>query len=493
MEKNEIFRTDQQTRPADALEAGFLQDFFHSFTMELIPPMVEMQLRGIRVDLDVRARLREWYVAERTLAIERLEAFSGTKLMAKKTLSNVAVMDLLYNKLKLPVQRHPKTKQPTADKKALEKLSLKVDDSQRPVFIDIMTVRDLGVEISTFLDAKLDRDSRLRWSTNIAGTVSGRISTSGSPFWTGGNVQNWNEEVRNIVLADPGYVFVYADGEQAEARAVAYLAEDPELQRVFSSDISVHAQMANRIFGIPLADTFEKLEKLKKREEYKLSKMGVHAANYNMSARTAAVIMRKTEWEASKILEGYHNSFPGVRSVFHRRVREQVEKYKILTTPFWRRRQFFDRMGPELIRGAISYVPQSTIADWLDTGLLRAYYFSQGLFNQHPESIMRGFYSLPEPRFANSFDELTFKKGEFYLNINIHDGLLGQVKIEHLRRGINLMKEALTFGIHFQNGGELTIPIDVKIGGRWGSLISATEKNIADIESGSYDLHRIAA
>lgn len=482
-----------EKRNTYAIEESFLRDFFRHFTMELIPPMVEMQLRGVRIDPEARDRLREWFVAERGCAIERLEAFSGSRIMAKKTLSNVAVMDLLYNKMKLPVQKHPKTKQPTADKKALEKLSLKVNDEQRPIFIDIMTVRDLGVEISTFLDAKLDHDQRLRWSTNIAGTINGRISTSASPFWTGTNVQNWNEEVRNIVLAEDGYCFLYADGEQAEARAVAYLAEDPELQRVFSSDISVHAQMANRIFGIPLADTEEKLEALKKREEYKLSKMGVHAANYNMSAKTAAVIMRKTEWEANKVLEGYHASFPGVRSVFHRRVKDQVEKYRSLSTPFWRRRQFFDRMGPELIRGAIAYIPQSTIADWLDTGLLRAYYFSKGMFNNFPDSIMCDFYRLPEVRYASSFEELKFKKDEFFLNINIHDGLLAQVKISELRRGINLMKEALTFTIPFPNGGNLTIPIDIKIGGRWGSLFKASEKNIAAIERGEKDIYAIAA
>lgn len=459
-----------------------LEQFFHLFSMKLPDIFVPMQLRGVRIDPWRRAEMREEYAKLQKEAIERIESTAGMRIMAKKTISNAALAKLLYEKMRLPKQYHEKTHSLTANKQALDKLSTYVDDNQRPMFLDIMTVRNLGVEISTFLDAKLDSDWRLRWSTNLAGTVSGRISTSASPFWTGVGVQNWNEEIRDIVIAEPGHVFVYADGEQAEARAVAFISGDEALQEVFNSGLNVHAQMANRIFGYPLADTPEKLKKLKATPIYKDSKITVHAANYNMSKRKAAVVMRCSEALANVKLESYHLTFPKVRSVFHQGVRDEIESTRILTTPFGRRRQFFNRLTEELIRQAISYKPQGLVGDWMNVGILRAKYFSEGNFNPYPGTWIEQFFKLKELRFAKNFAELT--ETPFVPTIQIHDGLLTTSKIAHLPQTIRCLQEALTYEIPFPSG-KLVIPVDVKIGGIWGRLESATPERITGYVNGT--------
>lgn len=454
--------------------------------MQLPEIFLGMQLRGLRVDPWMRAELRAQFIQEQSEAIVRLEEFAGEKLIKTKAFSSKALMKLLYDKLGLPVQYKRKTGQPTADKEALEKLKEKVDDDQRPIFSDILTVRELGVEISTFLDAKLDDDHRIRWSTNLAGTVSGRISTSASPFWTGTNIQNWKEKVRDIIIADPGYCFVYVDGGQAEARAVAFLADDKAFKSVLNSGINFHAHMAHKVFKVDLADTHEKLEALKSTPQYKQIKTVVHAANYNVSYKKCALLIKCSDLLAIKHLEAFHSQFPGVRAKFHKEVKEQVTKTRMLTSPFGRRRLFFDRMNDELLRSAISHIPQSTISDWMDMGILRAKYFSEGVFNANHTSQLSHFFSLSEPRFCGSLDDLS--RVPFIPCVQSHDGLLVLCRIEHIPETISLLKEALTYEIPFESGG-LVIPVDVKIGGRWGSLIPATEDNIGRVLNGEIDIY----
>ena len=75
---------------------------------------------------------------------------------------------------------------------------------------------------------------------------------------------------------------------------------------------------------------------------------------------------------------------------------------------------------------------------------------------------------------------------DYYPTINIHDGLLSTCKVENLRACIDLMREALTFGIQFPTG-ILTIPVDVKIATRWGTEHPADEEWISKFESGYRD------
>jgi hypothetical protein len=147
-------------------------------------------------------------------------------------------------------------------------------------------------------------------------------------------------------------------------------------------------------------------------------------------------------------------------------------------------------MGNDLLKGAISYIPQSTIADWLNCGLLRSRWLARGMFDPRPDSIMRDFYKLKELRFAKSYDDLLLKT--YRPAVNIHDGLLGVVRVDELRKAINLLREALTFAIPFPIG-KLTVPVDLKIATRWGTERPANEEWISKFESGFRDEFKLSA
>lgn len=466
-----------------------LNDFFHDYVMLLVDPFLFMQLRGVLVDREEQKTLLAEFTHLRNEAAGRLEVFSGgRKIIAKKTISNKVLAQLLYEDLKLPEQRNSRTGKITTNKEALIKLAAKVTDDKQAAFSDILAVRELVVLMSTFLEINLDNDGRLRTSYNIAGTETGRLSSSTSPWWSGAQMQNWpaqgtedtpvaiqgcHERVRDIVIADPGKVFIYADGEQAEARVVAWLAGDKHLMEIFDSGQDVHKLMASRIFNKPIEEIGDDSP-----ERY-LAKRTIHGAHYGMGKRKFATYSKLPERAAEILLLRYFAEFPTIKSRFQAGIKMQVEKTRTLTTPFGRRRQFFGRMSEDLVREAYATIPQSTIADWLDVGLLRLWRFKQGQFNC-PSSSMSKYLSIENTKYVTNRENLQL---DIEPAIQIHDGLLTQIPISQLRQAIPAIRECLTYPIIFPNG-PLTIPVDIKVGFRWGkkSLKKPTEEWLVECE-----------
>jgi len=64
-----------------------------------------------------------------------------------------------------------------------------------------------------FLKTGVDPDGRIRTSYNIPGTNTGRFSSSYSEFGTGGNLQNVEESLRSVFIADWGWKFAKFDAK----------------------------------------------------------------------------------------------------------------------------------------------------------------------------------------------------------------------------------------------------------------------------------------
>jgi DNA polymerase I-like protein with 3'-5' exonuclease and polymerase domains len=96
---------------------------------------------------------------------------------------------LFYEIFQMAGQRHRKTKRPTLDKEAIPKLRARYPFAQR-IFDALLELRSIDVFASTFVNARIDPDKRMRTSFNAAGTETFRWSSSTNPFGTGGNFQN---------------------------------------------------------------------------------------------------------------------------------------------------------------------------------------------------------------------------------------------------------------------------------------------------------------
>jgi uracil-DNA glycosylase len=167
----------------------------YALMMEQFPVVLEMMLRGTRIDTAARLRLtRELEAAVADVSHELDQLIPSSLYPRKKKAkpwwgSPIQQMEIFYNLLGYPEVKHPKTKRPTIDDEALEILLAK-DQLLRPVIERLQNLRSLRVFKGNFIDQPLDPDFRMRCSFNPAGTVTYRWSSSENAFGNGTNLQN---------------------------------------------------------------------------------------------------------------------------------------------------------------------------------------------------------------------------------------------------------------------------------------------------------------
>jgi DNA polymerase-1 len=250
-------------------------------------------------------------------------------------------------------------------------------------------MRALSKLKSTYLEMKLDQDSRFRCSFNPVGTVNSRLSSSKNFFGTGGNAQNLPKAFRKFMVADPGYVMYQFDLGQAENRVVAYISPEPTMIKAFEDRVDMHRLTASMIFGVPLDQVTD--------EQRQWGKRANHGLNYDLGFKKFAFLYEIPEADAKYIVDRYHITYPGIRQ-FHAWVQHKLRQDRTLVNLFGRARRFTDRWGQELFKAAYDYIPQSTVATKLNRdGVLELYqkqdlYPEVELLNQVHDSVV---FQLP--------------------------------------------------------------------------------------------------
>src|ERR1700692_2208418 len=211
----------------------------YDLSRSLQGPTLEMRLRGVLVDQQRKAVVIDEFHDKLDRLDDQLTriVLDGVGMTRFNWRSNDDLKMLFYNKLGIPeIKSRGKV---TVDRKALEKLEIYL--ISRQIVAHILKMRDLAKKISV-LRTEIDPDGRMRTSYNIAGTNTGRFSSSFSEFGTGGNLQNVEESLRSIFISDPGYKFAKFDAKSGESFIVGAiewnLFDDPRyLDACESGDI----------------------------------------------------------------------------------------------------------------------------------------------------------------------------------------------------------------------------------------------------------------
>lgn len=255
------------------------------------------------------------------------------------------------------------------------------------------------------------------------------------------NLQNVPRDprIKRMFIPRDGYFFVEADLSQAEARVVAWKAEERKLIDAYARGEDVHSLTAGIVFAYPVK---------KGMPERQTGKTIGHASNYTMGPRKLVdVVFRDndlviSEKEARLRQNRYYQGFPNIKSVFHREIRVELQsKRRTLTNPFGRVRKFYQPWGDELFRMAYSHYAQSTVADVVNHGMIRCW------------------DALP--------------KVGVRIVAQIHDSLLFEVPKDYIGEGFKpLLREIVgLMTIPFQiKGRELIIPVEIKWGTDWGNM-----------------------
>lgn len=272
------------------------------------------------------------------------------------------MQQLFYDDLRVPVQRNRKTGNASLDDKALTKIKDRVP-VLAPLITTISDFRSLGVFLSTFVQAPLDSDGRMRCSYNIVGTETFRFNSSENAFGSGTNLQNipkGNEapkpgelafpNIRRLFIPDPGYTIADADLDRADLQVVVWEANDADLKALLRSGVDVHSENAKTL-GISRA----------------LAKSWVHGTNYGGGPRTMAVNCGITVHQAELMQRRWFQAHPGIKS-WHDRTLHQLQTTRSVYNRFGFRRFYFDRVEG-LLPEALAWIPQSTVAHVIDEAL----------------------------------------------------------------------------------------------------------------------------
>jgi len=424
----------------------------YNFERALQAPVLEMMERGFRVDQYERqkgiASLREQASHLQFWLDSMAQAIWGAPLNAQSPKQLAA---FFYGTMRLPEQwKYEKgSRKLSTDREALEKLA--VYFYARPIVDTILEIRNVKKRLSV-LETEIDFDGRMRTSYNIAGTETGRWSSSENAFGTGTNLQNVTPELRKIFVSDPGFKLLGIDLEQAESREVGWqcgvlFGDWSYLDAAYGGDLHT---LACKLIWPQLGWTGEKKadRTIADRIFYRgfsyrdMAKRGGHGSNYLGTPFTMARHLKVPTKLMETFQSAYFTAFPGIPR-WHRWTAQQLQQSRLLVTPFGRRRHFFGRPNDDAtLREAIAFVPQSSTGDRMNLGLWRIW---------------------------------KYMRDRVQLIAQVHDAVYFQFP-EHLDEN-EIAREALALiDIRLQhNGHELIVPGEAKSGWNWGNYDA--EKN----------------
>lgn len=162
------------------------------------------------------------------------------------------------------------------------------------------------------------------------------------------------KNVKELFIPADGFICGDADLAQADARVVAWDADDETLKEIFNDPtLDLHTENAKTIFGsCPTKD----------HPNRKKAKAGVHAVNYHVFPTTLSKALGVTVLEAEYFIRRWFEAHPKIKK-WHERVYHQMMVDKVIRNAFGFEKKFFDvRDKPTALSEALAWIPQSTVA-----------------------------------------------------------------------------------------------------------------------------------
>lgn len=293
---------------------------YETLERPLIPVLVDMEARGIKVDAlilrhlsgDFEKRLED---IEKEIQLEAGEVFN---VASPKQLGEV-----LFEKLKLPGGKRGKTGAYGTAADVLESLS----EQGFSIASRLLEWRQLSKLKSTYTDVlprQIDpKTGRVHTSYAMAATSTGRLASSDP------NLQNIpirteeGKKIRSAFLASPGMKLLSVDYSQIELRLLAHMANLPELQKAFKDDKDIHAETASQVFGVPLDQMTSEL-----RRKAKAINFGII---YGISPFGLANQLGISKENAALYIQTYFKCYPGIQAYMEQMKKEAREKGYVTT------------------------------------------------------------------------------------------------------------------------------------------------------------------
>ena len=408
------------------LEEENLMNLFNKITMPICNVLIDTKYRGVQIDITYMRELRRKLETRKQELEIDLYALNGGPFNIDST---PQLRTFLYEKLNLtPIV----DKRTGADKltrggefatdiEILQELARKCKDVNF-----LIEYRKVTKYLGTFVNGlDLDTTNRVHTSYNIAGTTSGRLSSS-EP-----NLQNCprDETIKHMFCAKEGYTLVSCDLSAAEFKSWGHYSQDPALLTDILADFDIHKATAAKVFGIPVEAVTKEQRTAAKRVTFGLM--------YGMGVESMADQNGLTITQARNVVYEFFKKYPRAQQWLSYIV-VQAKQQRQLVNIFGRKRRFlgFDSPGEESTslceRQAKNFLMQSTVADITNFAAVR-------------------LFPLLQP-----FDA--------YLVLTVHDSLTYEVPDCHLEKVKEIIQREVTKPI---KGYTVPVAIELKVGKHW--------------------------
>lgn len=351
------------------IEQKGLTDLLYSMELPLVSVLARMELAGVRVNIPALAeygKILNSQLLELDNDIKRLAGVSDLNISSPKQLGYV-----LFDKLKLgegsEANKKTKSKQYSTSEEVLQKMI-----GQHEIVGKILEFRSLKKLLSSYIESIPllinPKTGLIHSNFNQAVTSTGRLS-SNNP-----NLQNIpvrgerGREIRKAFIpVNDESLLLSADYSQIELRIMAHLSNDRGLIDAFLAGEDIHTATAAKIYSLPLAEVTRDM-----RSKAKTANFGII---YGISSFGLSQRLSIGRGEAKSLIDGYFNSYPGVKS-YMESVVTKARETGYVDTLFGRRRYLPDiNSNNQMVRGlaernAINAPIQGSAADIIKMAMI---------------------------------------------------------------------------------------------------------------------------
>ncbi|HUU39364.1 MAG TPA: DNA polymerase I, partial [Desulfatiglandales bacterium] len=220
---------------------------FQDLEMELLPVLMDMEMTGIKIDVDLFLEMSKNFAHELSSVEGKIFGLVGQEFNIN---SPQQLGYILFEKLKLPSKK--KTRKKSEYSTDVEVLTELAKIHEIPSLL--LRFRTISKLKATYLDALVNTvnpaTGRVHTSYNQTVTATGRLSSSNP------NLQNIpirteeGREIRKGFIADKDDLLLSADYSQIELRLFAHYSDDPVLIGAFQDGEDIHTRTAAEIFDL---------------------------------------------------------------------------------------------------------------------------------------------------------------------------------------------------------------------------------------------------
>jgi DNA polymerase I-like protein with 3'-5' exonuclease and polymerase domains/uracil-DNA glycosylase len=329
------------------------------FQQNLRQRVLNTMIRGVRVDHKKRAQFGLSIMDEVSKREHWLREVTGQELNIK---SPKQMADFFFRQMGQREIKNRKTGGITTNDEALQKISSR-EPILLPVTRTISQLRSLGVFNSTFVQAPLDIDGRMRCDYNVAGTETYRFASRQNAFGSGMNLQNIPKggdmdgldlpNIREMFIPDDGMTMFDIDLDSADLRIVTWESDCKWMKEQFASGRKPYVEVMKEYYRDPT--------KNKNSPEYKIFKSLCHGTNYLGTADGIAPRIGLLVHETERIQKWYYEMCPEIKK-WQDEIKKQVSGRRYVENAYGYRNYFFDKIEGTIFNQAVAWVPQSGVA-----------------------------------------------------------------------------------------------------------------------------------